>query len=152
MNNIKVWKEGEKQVADFLINKGYIIVYQNYFVKVAELDIVAILPKKVQKREIKNEFLQQIKGLSNKNQLRLMKFSYKNKIKTLKDLLVIVEVKSRSNSKFGSGFDAVDFNKINHMKHGAEILLKDKKFSEMQVRFDVASVDMGEIMYIEGAF
>ena len=152
MINIKVWKDGERQVADYLKEIGYKIVYTNFSCKIAELDIVAILSKKVQKILIKDEFKQKFKGLSHKSEIKLMKFAFKNKLKNLTDLLIIVEVKARSTKKYGSGLDAISSDKVVHLKRGAELLLKMKQFNNMQPRFDVASVDGGKITYIENAF
>ena len=151
MQNIKTWRNGEKLVADYMKKEGYKIVYTNFYCKIAELDIVAILPKKVQKRLIKYENKIKIKDLTDKTKIKLLKFNLKNKLKLVSDILVITEVKSRENNKFGMGLDAIDARKIQHLKRGAEVLLKMKKFSGMKVRFDVASVDLGEITYIEDA-
>ena len=151
MNNIKVWKEGEKQVADYMKKIGYKIVYTNFFCKVAELDIVAILPKKVQKRSILNENKAKIKDLNDKLKIKLLKMNVKNQLKNLKDTLVIVEVKARSNKKFGMGLDAVDNEKVRHLERGGEYLLKMERFKNMQIRYDIASVDEGKITYIENA-
>ena len=152
MNNIKVWREGENQVAQYLKEKGYKIVYTNFSCKIAELDIVAILSKKTQKAQIKSEIRAKISQIADKTQIRLLKLSLKGRLKNLRDLLIIVEVKARSSNAYGLGLDAISKQKINHMKRGAEVLTKMKKFKDMQVRFDVASVDSGVITYIENAF
>ena len=152
MFNKSVWKNGESQVVDYMKNKGYKIVYNNYSQKICELDIVAVLSKKVQICSIKNRNKSKIKDLTDKLQIKMEKYALKNQIKNLKNLLIIVEVKSRSNNKFGMGIDAISNKKILHMKRGAEILLKEKRFNDMQVRFDVASVDGGVLTYIENAF
>lgn len=152
MFNEITWKTGEDLVASFMKEKGYKIVYRNYRCKIAEIDIVAILSKKVQKHKIIDEFKQKIKQKSKKSEIKFLKMNLKTQIKNLKDLIVITEVKARANQKFGTGIDAISQNKIVHMKRGAEMLLKMKEFENMQPRFDVASVDGGEINYIEGAF
>lgn len=152
MLNIKTWKEGEKLVADYMKERGYKIVYTNFSCKIAELDIVAILPKKVQKRLIKSEITLQIANLREKTKIKILKMNLKNRLKQTNDLLVITEVKARSNNKFGTGLDAVTDKKIQHIKRGAEVLLKMKRFAGKEIRFDVASVDAGEITYIENAF
>lgn len=150
MYNEKIWKDGENLAAAYMQERGYKIVYRNYFCKIAELDIVAILSKKVQKSILKNEFKKKKNSLDNKNEIKLLNFVLKNQLKNLKDLLIITEVKARSNSRFGTGLEAISKEKIRHMKNGAEVLLKMKKFRNMQLRFDVASIDSGEITYIEG--
>lgn len=152
MLNIKVWKEGEQSVTQYLKSLGYKIIYNNYKCKNAEIDIVAVLPKKVQKKNILIEKRMKIGELSDKTQIQIYKLGIKNRIKNLSDLLVIVEVKARSNKKFGVGLEAMDENKIRHLKIGAESLMQEKRFEKMQVRFDVASVDSGEISYYENAF
>lgn len=151
MNNLKTWKDGENLTAGYMQERGYKIVYRNFSCKIAELDIVAILSKKVQKRKLIDEFKQKNNSLSDKNEIKLLRFALKNRLKNLKDLLIITEVKARSNNRFGTGADAISKDKIRHMRNGAEVLLKMKQFKNMQVRFDVASVDAGEITYIEGA-
>ena len=50
MFNEKVWRDGEKITAEYLKGKNYKIVYLNYNCKIAELDIVSVLSKKVQKK------------------------------------------------------------------------------------------------------
>ncbi len=146
-----VWKRGEEAVEKFMKNKGYKIVFRNFKTKFFELDIVAILPKKVQKRSILGEIRPQIAQITEKYKKQLLKYTMKNRIKNLKDLLVITEVKARSSDRFGKGIDAIDSEKVRHLELGAETLLKLKKFKNMQVRFDVASVDEGEISYFENA-
>jgi len=152
MLNIKTWKEGEKLAADYMKKRGYKIIYTNFSCKIAELDIVAVLPKKVQKRAIKSDIRCQIANLNEKTKIKMLKLNLKNRLKQVRDLLVITEVKARSNNKFGTGLDAITSQKMQHLKRGAEYLLDMKQFAEMQVRFDVASVDAGEITYIENAF
>ena len=152
MNNEKVWKDGEKQVCEYLKEKRYKIVYQNFSCKIAELDIVAVLPKRIQKKNLKIQVKQKIFNVKTKNEKLLIKFALKNQLKNIRDMLVVVEVKSRSNNRFGLGLEAITGEKMFHMKRGAEILLKMKKFKNMQIRFDVASVDSGQITYIENAF
>lgn len=152
MLNKKVWKDGENKVTEYLKSLGYKIIYTNYRCKVAEIDIVAVLSRKMQKRFILSEKLLKFNELQDKMQIKMYNLSIKNRIKNLSDLLVIVEVKSRSNKKFGTGLEAVDENKIRHLRLGAEILMQEKRFAKMQVRFDIASVDSGEISYYENAF
>ena len=70
----------------------------------------------------------------------------------MKPLLVITEVKARSSDKFGKGYESVGKMKQTHIKRGAKVLMKNSKFTDFSVRFDVASVDGGVISYIENAF
>lgn len=152
MFNEKVWKDGEKLTADYLKKNKYNIVYLNYNCKIAELDIVSVLTKKVQKSLIKNEIKCKIINFKDKISKKMFLLSMKNKIKNLTDLLVITEVKSRTTNKFGVGLEAISSEKIHKMQLGAEMLLKEPRFKDMQIRFDVASVDGGDLTYIENAF
>ena len=87
-----------------------------------------------------------------KSLLKSLKISYKSSLKNINNVLVITEVKARSSKKFGSGFDAVDNKKIQHIKKAGEYLLRQKQFFEFEIRFDVASVDAEKLDYIENAF
>ena len=152
MFNEKTWKNGEEIAAKYMLSKGYKILFRNFRCKVAELDIVAIFSKKEQKKLLKKELLLKIKNCKSYNDSKLLKIVYKNQIKQLNDLLIITEVKSRSSDKFGLGVEAISKDKIKHMKNGAEVLLKMKKFKNKGIRFDVASVDGENLTYIEDAF
>ncbi len=152
MFNKTTWKYGEKLTYDYMKKKGYKIVYTNFSCPVAELDIVAIFPKKLQIKNLKKELKEKLKNSKNKKQKENFKISYKNIIRNINDLLVITEVKARVNDNFGYGYDAIDLKKRQHLIRGAKYLTKDKRFSNLQVRFDVASIDNGKITYIENAF
>lgn len=152
MFNKETWKDGERETAIYLKRLGYKIVYTNFSCPVAELDIVSIYPKKLQQKKLENEMKQKLKETDNKTKKDNIKISYKNIIRNVTDLLVITEVKSRSNNKFGYGYDSIDLKKRQHLIRGAKYLLLDKKFENMQVRFDASSVDSGQITYIENSF
>lgn len=69
------------------------------------------------------------------------------------ELLVFVEVKTRSSYKYGSPAEAVGFYKQNrYIKLAEYYVLKNPKYRDKCVRFDVAEVFGGEINYIENAF
>jgi putative endonuclease len=55
------------------------------------------------------------------------------------DILVFVEVKTRTGTSFGEPFEAVDFRKQGKIRKIALYYLKMHKF-EKQVRFDVVSI------------
>ena len=144
------WKDGEKKVQDYMKRKGYKIVYTNFSCVGVELDIVAVLPKKVQVRSLKKEYKQ--KMLVDKPRKQIYRCSLKTLLKSVEDMLVITEVKARETDKYGLGSDSIsDFKKQNIIR-GARFLQKDKRFDKMQFRFDVASVDAGKITYIDDAF
>ena len=144
------WIESERKVQDFMREKGFKILETNFSCAGVELDIVAILPKKIQKQKAKNEMKQKV--LEDKKHGSVYKNSFKNMLKTFQDLLVIVEVKGRETDKFGKGFDAISEQKKHNIIRGARFLQTSRNFENYQIRFDVASVDNGEITYIENAF
>ena len=144
------WKDCENKVQEYMKRKGYKIIYTNFSCVGVELDIVAILPKKVQIKLLKQEFKQRI--LEDKARKKLYICSLRALLKTKEDVLVITEVKGRETDKYGLGMEAVSDYKKNNLIRGARFLQKDKHFDKMQMRFDVASVDGGKITYIENAF
>ena len=144
------WLDGEKKVQEYMRRRGYKILYINFSCVGVELDIVAMLSKKQQKKKLTQEY--KLKMIENKSQKSIYKKSLKSLLKTIEDLLVVTEVKSRDSDKYGIGSEAVSDAKKHHMIRGARFLQKEKRFSKMQIRFDVASVDGGKINYIENAF
>jgi putative endonuclease len=64
-------------------------------------------------------------------------------IVTKGDLLVIVEVKSRSSTLFGEGFEAVTLTKQKRLKRLAAAYLKECSILYRIVRFDVISILIG---------
>lgn len=144
------WKEGELRVQEYMKKNGYKILYTNFSCVGVELDIVAILPKKVQIKTLKQEYKQKMH--EDKKHKAIYKNSLKSLLKTIEDLLIITEVKARETDKYGLGSESIsDFKKQNIIR-GARFLQKDFRFDKMQFRFDVASVNGRQITYIEGAF
>lgn len=73
------------------------------------------------------------------------------------DLLVFVEVKTRSNRSFGKPLEAVDNKRRKRLRRAAEIYLLKKKFTGVSVRFDIVTVDFTdgtkpEIEIVKNAF
>ena len=69
------------------------------------------------------------------------------------NLLVFVEVKTRSGTKYGNPAEAVGYYKQNrYFKLAEYYALKHPDYRDKCVRFDVAEVLNGEINYIENAF
>ena len=72
------------------------------------------------------------------------------------DILVFVEVKSRSGKDFGSAEEAVDSKKMERLSEAALSYITNKSLYEMTVRFDVVAVDMSvappHIKIIKNAF
>lgn len=65
--------------------------------------------------------------------------------------VVFAEIKRRSGSAFGAGYEAVDRKKQEKIIKTAQIYINEKKISA-PCRFDVISIDNGAINHIENAF
>ena len=85
MFNERTWKEGEKITQEYMKKNGYKIVYTNFSCVGVELDIVAILPKKVLYNIEKNRIKQEIKNAKNIK----IKQNLKQKLKIIKKSLPI---------------------------------------------------------------
>lgn len=74
----------------------------------------------------------------------------------LGDLLVICEVKTRSGSAFGGGYEAVTWSKRRKLRQLAELYLAANAPPHDRVRFDVASTWLGrgvpDVEIFEDAF
>ncbi|WP_339321338.1 YraN family protein [Paenibacillus sp. FSL W8-0194] len=73
-------------------------------------------------------------------------------------LLVIVEVRSRSGSRYGTAAESVDYRKIRQVRGIASTYLHYKRFEDRDLRFDVIAIEMDaarnvvSLQHIEGAF
>ncbi len=152
MYNEITWKEGELLAQKYMKKNGYKILFTNYTCVGVELDIVSTLSVSVQKKNLKKELKNAINMSKDKKYIEILKKSYLGLMENLQEILVVTEVKSRSNENYGLGIEAISESKIQHIKRGAEFLLQKKEFKNMQVRFDVASVDSGKVNYFENAF
>lgn len=65
------------------------------------------------------------------------------------EYLVFIEVKTRSNRRFGSPFDAVDFRKQQQISRVALAFMTQHRFGEVPVRFDVIGVHLEESPKVE---
>ena len=90
---------------------------------------------------------------------KILERNYTNKIGEVDlialygDLLVFIEVKTRSNIIYGNPADAVDYNKQRKYVLMAEgYLMINPSYRDKCVRFDVIEVLNGEINHIESAF
>ena len=121
-------------------------------------DIKKIKSKKYKKMDKSNpkkifKVIGQIDAIDKlKAQKKALKISYKAQIAHLDDILVVTEVKSRSSDKFGTGAESISEYKMNNIKKAGYYLLNNDKFKDVQIRFDVASVDGDIITYIDDAF
>ena len=152
MFNEKTWKDGEKLVQDYLKKLGYKVKFTNLDVAGVELDVVSVLSVSKIQKELKFEYKQKIKSEKDVVAQKVLKQTLKNLLEQVNPLLVVTEVKARVGDKFGKGYESVGSMKQTHIKRGAKALLKKSEFEGFDVRFDVASVDDGEITYIKNAF
>lgn len=67
-------------------------------------------------------------------------------------VIIFVEVKTRTNTEFGAPSDAVDIHKQNRYRRICEYFFYERKFDNVEVRFDVIEVYNGEINHIIDAF
>ncbi len=61
-------------------------------------------------------------------------------IATENNYLIFIEVKTRTNNKYGTPGMAVNSVKINHMKLAAKVFLMLNKFEKYKIRFDVIEI------------
>ena len=74
MFNENTWKDGEAIAQRYMRKLGYKILYTNFSCVGVELDIVAILPKKVQCKKLKDGLKNKIKENKNrKNTIKILK-------------------------------------------------------------------------------
>lgn len=142
MNNKKVWITGEVSAQKYLAKQGYKIVDTNVKLANAEIDIVAICPKRILIRELKAEY---------KNG-KLIKSSFLAAKKNLVDALVFVEVKARTNANFGLPQEAVTAGKQHHIRRAAEVFANNAKYLGMAIRFDIIAILNDNIEHIKNAF
>ena len=154
MFNAKTWLVGEHDACEYLKKQGYEILEKNCKIGHSELDVVCKLPQIVQKNKIRNAIkdLKSIKKTMNNSEFVLKKNMLKNELKKVEDVLVVVEVKSRSSKKFGEPYEAVTSEKIHNIVRGTNAYLAKNHLENMPVRFDVISIVDGDIEHIEGAF
>lgn len=103
--NVDKGKWGEELAASYMRDKGYQIIFRNFYSKYGELDIVA-----------------------KKNQL-----------------LVFVEVKTRTQDYFGTPAEAVDQRKRRHMSYAANFFIQRFGFQHVDMRFDVIEIHLNHL-------
>ncbi len=67
-----------------------------------------------------------------------------------RDLLVFVEVKTRSSDRFGTGLEAVDRRKLARLRRLAAQWLAEHDLRPRQIRIDVASVGPSGVEVVAG--
>lgn len=60
------------------------------------------------------------------------------------DRIVVCEVKTRSGAAFGGGYEAVTWSKRRTLRRLAEVFVRQQPVAAAEVRFDVASVWIGD--------
>lgn len=70
------------------------------------------------------------------------------------DTLVFVEVKTRTDGRFGSGREAVDYRKQKHIVLAATQYLQQEDLFDVAIRFDVVEIDLTQqkLEHIRDAF
>ena len=90
------------------------------------------------------------------NNYQIIKRNYKNYFGEIdiiaieKNEIVFIEVKMRTDKKYGNGFDAINYYKIKHIKNVANIFIKNNKLENYAIRFDAIQIyKIGENVKLE---
>jgi putative endonuclease len=72
---------------------------------------------------------------------------------TKKNLLVIVEVKSRDSQKFGNPLLQITSKKLNLMQKSYQVFIqKNQNFKTFKARFDLCTIENGNLSVLKNAF
>ena len=91
----------------------------------------------------------------------ILETNYRNKIGEIdiitmyKNILVFVEVKTRTSTNFGYAFEAVDFRKQRKIINTSMVYVKYKNYVDTQLRYDIIEVYMTKdiiINHLDNAF
>lgn len=126
----------------YLSKLGYKILDTNVKLANAEVDIVALCPRRVLIKELTKEY----------KAGKLIESSYKAEKKNTFDTLVFVEVKARSSTEFGLPQEAVTAAKQHKIRRCAQVYANKPKFENMPIRFDIIAIVNDKIEHIKGAF
>lgn len=72
-----------------------------------------------------------------------------------KNIIVCIEVKTRTNTNFGYAYEAVNLKKQRKIINTSNIYIKHKKINNIQIRYDIIEVYLEKcikINHIENAF
>lgn len=92
---------------------------------------------------------------------KIVELNYKNKIGEIdiiardKNVLVFIEVKTRSNTNFGYAYEAVNYKKQRKIINVSNVYIKYKNIKNIQFRYDIIEVYLAKsinINHIENAF
>lgn len=81
-----------------------------------------------------------------KMKYKILKTNYRNRrgeidiIAFFNNILVIIEVKARSNKKFGNPIDAVNNEKVKKIKNCTNYYIYKEKLEYSEIRFDVIEI------------
>ena len=96
-----------------------------------------------------------------KRDFLILETNYRNKIGEIDiiaiegEVLVFIEVKSRTSTSFGRAYEAVNFHKQRKIINTSLIYLRDKGLNDFQLRYDIIEVYMTnrlKINHIKDAF
>lgn len=91
----------------------------------------------------------------------ILETNYRNKIGEIdiiakdKDVLVFVEVKTRTSTRYGYAFESVDFRKQRKIINTSMVYVKYKNHINIQLRYDIIEVYMEQnikINHLDNAF
>ena len=68
------------------------------------------------------------------------------------ETLVFVEVKYRSNERYGHPAEHVNYYKQQHIRTVSKYYVMENRLFNMNVRYDVAAWHKGQLFYYKGAF
>jgi len=68
------------------------------------------------------------------------------------EIIAFVEVKLRTNSKFGEGVEAISNFKKRNIITVAKYYISSRNLYNYNIRFDVATITRNNLVYIENAF
>lgn len=91
----------------------------------------------------------------------ILESNYRNKIGEIdlialdKNILVFIEVKTRTSTKFGYGYEAVNKRKQEKIIYCSQLYIQQKKLKNYQLRYDIIEVYLTstiKINHIENSF
>ena len=92
---------------------------------------------------------------------RILEINYRNKVGEIdiiafdNDVLIFIEVKSRTNTNYGYAYEAVNYKKQQKIINTSLIYIKSKRYDKFQLRYDIIEVyltNKSSINHIENAF
>ncbi|MBU5426518.1 YraN family protein [Tissierella pigra] len=95
------------------------------------------------------------------NGYNILDINYRNKIGEIdlialdKDILVFIEVKTRTNTKFGYAYEAVNRKKQEKIIYCSQLYIKQNRLLDYQMRYDIIEVYLTpnlKINHIQNSF